>query len=263
MMQPQLHLLLSMTLPLARMPCCLGCSCRSCKSFNIALIAVGDSALLPVLAVVLLPVVGGVVAVADADCWLLFVVVCCCLSINVCCFLLVVCCVLFVVCCWFVVCCLLFAVCGLWFAVCGLLVVVFCLLFVVYRFLFCIVVFCLLFVGCLLSFLVCCCRGCWFVVGCLCWRVPERPRRILAFFGVGVGWGDDKVLCTCTHVECYATCLGWVGWGDDNVPCTCTHVECYATCLGWVGWGDDNVSLHLYTCSMLLNLSGVGGVGGW
>ena len=47
---------------------------------------------------------------------------------------------------------------------------------------------------------------------------------------------------------------GW-GWGDDNVPCTCTHVECYSTCLGWVGWGDDNVSLHLYTCWMLRNLT--------
>ena len=27
--------------------------------------------------------------------------------------------------------------------------------------------------------------------------------------------------------------LGWDG-GDDKVPCTCTHVECYATGLG--GW---------------------------
>ena len=32
-----------------------------------------------------------------------------------------------------------------------------------------------------------------------------------------------------------ATQLVWVGWGDDNVPCTCTHVECYATGLGGVG----------------------------
>ena len=64
------------------------------------------------------------------------------------------------------------------------------------------------------------------------------------------GWGGGMItfLWTCTHVECYATCLGWVEWGDDNVPCTCTHVECYATCLGWVGWGDDNVPLDLYTC---------------
>ena len=29
----------------------------------------------------------------------------------------------------------------------------------------------------------------------------------------GVGWvGDDDVLCTCTHVTCYAT-AGEVGWG--------------------------------------------------
>ena len=40
---------------------------------------------------------------------------------------------------------------------------------------------------------------------------------------------------------------GWGGWGGGMITffCTCTHVECYATCLGWVGWGDDNVSLHL------------------
>ena len=32
-------------------------------------------------------------------------------------------------------------------------------------------------------------------------------------WGGGVGWvGDDDVLCTCTHVTCYAT-PGVVGWG--------------------------------------------------
>ena len=32
-------------------------------------------------------------------------------------------------------------------------------------------------------------------------------------WGGGVGWvGDDDVLCTCTHVTCYAT-AGVVGWG--------------------------------------------------
>ena len=31
-----------------------------------------------------------------------------------------------------------------------------------------------------------------------------------------------------------ATQLVWGGGGgDDNVPCTCTHVGCYATGLGW------------------------------
>ena len=31
-------------------------------------------------------------------------------------------------------------------------------------------------------------------------------------WGGGVGWiGDDDVLCTCTHVTCYAT-AGVVGW---------------------------------------------------
>ena len=35
-----------------------------------------------------------------------------------------------------------------------------------------------------------------------------------------------------------ATQLVWGGWGgDDNIPCTCTHVGCYATGLGWVGGG--------------------------
>ena len=70
------------------------------------------------------------------------------------------------------------------------------------------------------------------------------------------GGGDDNVPCTCTHVECYATGLGWGrgmttfialahmlnasqlvwGGGDDNVPCACTHVECCAAGLGW--WGE-------------------------
>ena len=59
------------------------------------------------------------------------------------------------------------------------------------------------------------------------------------------GVGDDNVPCTCTHVGCYATGLGWGvritflalahmldatqlvwGGGDDNVPCICTHVGC-------------------------------------
>ena len=36
-----------------------------------------------------------------------------------------------------------------------------------------------------------------------------------------------------------ATQLVWGGWveGDANIPCTCTHVGCYATRLGWVGGG--------------------------
>ena len=47
-----------------------------------------------------------------------------------------------------------------------------------------------------------------------------------------------------------ATQLVWGGWGGGMITFlwTCTHVECYATCLGWVGWGDDNVPLDLYTC---------------
>ena len=127
---------------------------------------------------------------------------------------------------------------------------------------------------------------------------PGTTPQVFTFFGYGWGGGmitflvlvhmlnatqlvrakkDDNVPCTCTHVECYVTGLGWGGmitflalvhmlnatqlvWGgvvmitslalvhmlnatqlvrggggDDNVPCTCTHVECYATGLGWGG----------------------------
>ena len=47
-------------------------------------------------------------------------------------------------------------------------------------------------------------------------------------WGGGVGWvGDDDVLCTCTHVTCYAT-AGVVGWDaiaslelDRMVDATC------------------------------------------
>ena len=41
-----------------------------------------------------------------------------------------------------------------------------------------------------------------FVVCCLCWRGPERPRGFFRFF---------LLLCG----------VGWVGWGDD--PWTCQH----------------------------------------
>ena len=70
-------------------------------------------------------------------------------------------------------------------------------------------------------------------------------------WGGGVGWGgDDDVLCTCTHVTCYATAgvVGWggVGWvGDDDVLCTCTHVTCYARVSRQTGVG--------------LHLAGIGG----
>ena len=47
--------------------------------------------------------------------------------------------------------------------------------------------------------------------------------------------------CTCTHVGCYASCLG----GNDNVRCTCTHVGCCAT--GGVGWGGCNDDVP-WTC---------------
>ena len=65
----------------------------------------------------------------------------------------------------------------------------------------------------------------------------------------GVG-GGDNVPCTCTHVECYATGLGWAG--DDNVSCTCTHVECYATGLGWGGMITFLALVHMLNATQLV-----------
>ena len=71
-------------------------------------------------------------------------------------------------------------------------------------------------------------------------------NSLLSTMEVSVG-GDDNVSCTCRHVGCYGTGLGW-GWmishlhtcwvlcnwsgGDDTVPCTCTDVGSYGTSLG-------------------------------
>ena len=42
---------------------------------------------------------------------------------------------------------------------------------------------------------------------------PRKQMPELVRWGGGVGWvEDDDVLCTCTHVTCYAT-AGVVGWG--------------------------------------------------
>ena len=49
------------------------------------------------------------------------------------------------------------------------------------------------------------------------------------------GWGGGMITFLALVHMLNATQLVWVGWGDDNVPCTCTHVECYATGLGGVG----------------------------
>ena len=49
------------------------------------------------------------------------------------------------------------------------------------------------------------------------------PRKQMPeLVGLG-GLGDDDVLCTCTHVTCYAT-AGVVGWGGVGFK-------------GRVGWG--------------------------
>ena len=76
----------------------------------------------------------------------------------------------------------------------------------------------------------------------------NATQLVCMFFGVGVGW---------------------VGWGDDNVPRTCTHVECYATCLYvfWGGWGGGMITflalVHMLNATQLVCMFfGVGGVGG-
>ena len=62
-----------------------------------------------------------------------------------------------------------------------------------------------------------------------------------------MGWvGDDDVLCTCTHVTCYAT-AGVVGWGGLGMMTffALAHMWHATQLLGWwggVGWvGDDDV----------------------
>ena len=53
--------------------------------------------------------------------------------------------------------------------------------------------------------------------------------------GVGWGWWRSLHLHTCDMLRnCWGGGVGWVG--DDDVLCTCTHVTCYATA-GVVGWG--------------------------
>ena len=71
---------------------------------------------------------------------------------------------------------------------------------------------------------------------------PRKQMPELVGWGGGVGWvGDDDVLCTCTHVPCYAT-AGVVGWGGLGMMTffALAHM-CHATqLLGWwggVGWG--------------------------
>ena len=51
------------------------------------------------------------------------------------------------------------------------------------------------------------------------------------------GWGGMITFLALAHML-DAMQLVWGGLGgDDNIPCTCTHVGCYATRLGWVGGG--------------------------
>ena len=93
---------------------------------------------------------------------------------------------------------------------------------------------------------------------------PRKQMPELVGWGGGVGWvGDDDVLCTCTHVTCYAT-AGVVGWGGLGMMTffALAHMWHATQLLGWwggVGWGWWR-SLHLHTCDMLRNCWG-GGVG--
>ena len=53
----------------------------------------------------------------------------------------------------------------------------------------------------------------------------QLPAVVFAYGGIRgagenvsfLGGGDDNLHCTCTHVGCYATGLGW--GGDENLPC--------------------------------------------
>ena len=69
-------------------------------------------------------------------------------------------------------------------------------------------------VGILLSYWDGLFSGAMLVAGTVPWPLGIFPEnRCRSWWGGGVGWvGDDDVLCTCTHVTCYAT-AGVVGWG--------------------------------------------------
>ena len=59
------------------------------------------------------------------------------------------------------------------------------------------------------------------------------PRKLMPEL---VGWvGDDDVLCTCTHVTCYAT-AGVVGWGGLGM------MTFFALALGKHRWKKELVS---------------------
>ena len=62
------------------------------------------------------------------------------------------------------------------------------------------------------------------------------PRKQMPeLVGWGGGVGRSLHLHTCDMLRnCWGGGVGWVG--DDDVLCTCTHVTCYATA-GVVGWG--------------------------
>ena len=46
--------------------------------------------------------------------------------------------------------------------------------------------------------------------------------------------------------------LVWGPGGDDNVPCTCTHVACYATGLGWGGMITFLAPAHMLHATQLV-----------
>ena len=95
--------------------------------------------------------------------------------------------------------------------------------------------------------------GWWGGVGWGWWRSLHLHTcdMLRNCWGGGVGCvGDDDVLCTCTHVTCYAT-AGVVGWGGLGMMTffALAHMWHATQLLGWwggVGWGWWR-SLHLHT----------------
>ena len=82
------------------------------------------------------------------------------------------------------------------------------------------------------------------VVWCSWHTLGRRPRTIVAFLLIGVGWGGViTFICTSSHIWCYVIVWGGVGWGNNvhlnfltymmlrycMSSCTSSHTWCYAT----------------------------------
>ena len=95
------------------------------------------------------------------------------------------------------------------------------------------------------------------------WHATQLPGW---WGGVGWGWWRSLHLHTCDMLRnCWGGGVGWVG--DDDVLCTCTHVTCYATA-GVVGWGGLGMMTffalaHMWHATQLLGWWGGVGWGWW